>query len=685
MPSNLLTDRYNMSGTSAIGPAQRWYDDPNTLYDIIEASEKIRDSVINASRRMVMEYAGSYHRIDKGPEEPVPENIYKQWLDSTKPKIVYDNPKVVVTNNRSGMHRHVSKAMQGALNWWAPQVRYNAMLKRLFDDAAFSYGVFMTNWEPMPDYRHLLGKERIPFIPIPRRISPSRWFCDYQCEMYTPLDGNVRLAGHVTRKAKYQLMEDSTYHADVVQEIAADMGTEKWTKEPSRQVSLFRNPGAHGSDGDIYLYEVWVPEKRMTDDPRAHGSILTLAVAMSHSGERTKPRWIRDPYPFMGPPWGPYTMIGYNYIDEIPYPLSPFAAHYEQIQEHNAHREAAALAASNYKRFIAVNSGNRAGGEAIMEAEHGGVTMVPNLNKDTVQNLETGGVHENVYRYLNLIDQAMERSLGRSQTSQNVGKHDPTATEVASGDAVQSTREAVLKDGFEGATVEGFGAAAWFMYHEEDAAYAMPPEVASSFVPRPPGLPPENLAGQIALERGLPLQTVQDALHWNPKVIFAGGPAKNVIAEARVPGDDEPTYVISSNTRGTRFSDLGLEISPMSMGKQDAALQQRNALLIGSEIIKAAPMMVQYPHVNWEEWLNMIGDSLNMRDLAERILNLPFLEQLRLQQQGGAQPQQGAPELQIPGIPQQGQQPVRPAVRQPSESMGSAQQIGQLNGFASAV
>lgn len=616
--------------------------DPISLFDNIRDSERLRDSVVQASEQIVREYHGSYYRQGRDPAEPAPENHWFEWLNTIKPQVVYDNPKVRVRSRRSGPHKIAAMAMEAGLNAWTPAVGLWRTLSRIFDDSAFSYGVARIGYEPAGGADPAdAGTGAVPYRPVVRRVDPGRWFCDHAADFYDPVNGQGRYAGHVWWRDKDDLLADPRYNLQAVEKLVADADLKKRD----------RNYGKTPTDrNEIIGYELWVPEIQTSDDPNAHGTLFTLASARNESGDMVEPEWIRDPRPFFGPRTGPYVMFGYHFVPNCPYPLSPFAAVYEQIRELNAHATSAARSAANSKRIGVVDALNQDAADILADTPDGQIAVVQGGNKEKiVETLDLGGVRKEAYEYLDRLYDRRDRVTGLSEAARGNVDKDATATAIADAAAMRNTRTAMLHRLFTEGTQSVLQAAGFYLFHMTDAVYPLNQELANLFVPRPKYLPPEEDAEDLAQEMGLPLETVRGALEWSPEVLFAGGPAEKPLSE--VTGDDgNAIYLISPHVGGLMYDDLELEIEPYSMQRIDEAVLQRNTQRVVDLLPRLLQAAAQHPEMKLEELVDMLGQSINMPDLSERVLDTEMLNaRKQMARAATASMQMGAVQGDVPG------------------------------------
>lgn len=604
---------------------------PLELWQEITRARALADKV-NASRmKMVQLYAGEHFRSDWTPSGPkIIDNRFDEWLRMIMPQIVFDNPKVRVTTNRSGVHQAIPLAMQAAINWWAPQVRLYRTLTDVAYDAAFTYGVAMTTHGPRPGgdkYRSDRDTQALQGLPRVERIDPCRWFCDQAADRYDPANGHGRLAGHMFRADRDDLLADKRFNAKVVEACSEGDSSNSYGGEKSERK-------------EIYAFEVWVPEIKTGDDPLATGTIYTIGLSQDMEAGKNA-QWLRDPRPYIGPSCGPYTLFGFGIVPGSPYPYSPFASSYEQVMMLNQHRQGEHVSASRKKRFGLVEADNTQAATTLRKVQDGDVATMRDM-KNAFLEVTLGGVTEDQMAYTNRLAEQVDRSLNLSETARGNVRVDTSATAIADAASQRSARLASMKRLMVEGTVQVLQTAAWHLYNHEDAAFHLPPDVAEMFIPRPAGLPDVSQADVLALQVGVSVPEMRKILEYQPEVIYTGGESEEPISQ-HLDDDGKAVFAVSPNTPGSRFEDFELEIEPYSMERVDEAILQRRSMQVYQVITQSLPLIMQFPQCQWEYLLNMIGEPLNIPNLAEKSIGKAWLSQIRqaTQQQtamAGAQP-----------------------------------------------
>ncbi len=634
---------------------------PLELYQEAIRCLKLNDKVSKSRKEMIRAYAGEHYRSDWSPAEgKVIDNRFDEWIRLVLPQIVFDNPTASIKTNRSGVNKAVPRALEAAINWWSPQVQLDNVLIDVAMDAAFSFGVVLTTYGPPPGREPWLSEnDQLAISSLPRvsRLDPQRWFCDDTIDRYDPQVGQGRLAGHMFRVDKEELLKDNRFNRDAVIKCATGEGQRKWG-------------GEKNSREDVFGYEIWVPEIKTGDEPDAHGTIYTIGVSEALSDSKDA-HWLRDPRPYIGPAWGPYTLFGFGVMPGCPYPYSPFAASWDQIKMLNQHVLAAETSARRHKRFGVYDAANTQAGDAIRKVKDGEITAVRGLKDGEVKEMTLGGVTKEQHDHIARRAEQADRSLSLSETARgNVGI-DASATAIADAASQRSARIASMKRLMTIGAAQVLRTAAWHLYTHEDAVFPLPPDVAEGFVPRPKSLPEPSEAENIALVTGGDIDSIREVLEHEPEVIYGGGPSEEVITKLEEP--EGVVYVVSPYIYGTRFEDFELEIEPYSMERVDEALLQRRSMQVFEVVSNALPLIMQFPQAKWEDMLDMIGEPINIPDLSERTLGRSWLAQLRAAADGQSQPM--APQ---PQAPQPGSSSVMPRMQTQSDGAdGMSGQVGE--------
>lgn len=619
------------------------------VYEMIQEDLKLRDQVIGPSREIVQAYEGRYHREGHGPNEPMPENDLFEWDRQMKPTIIMDNPGCEAELLVSGLPDMLPMAMEAGIDVCIRESNFAKVASQVYDDAKFTYGVFGLQFEPTPGHDGMMASDEriLPHRPIARRIAPERWFCDSHIDTYD----QSRRSGHMWMRDKDDLMEDPRFNREVLAQITSETGAEKYKKGDKGY--------QHSMIGQIIGFECYFPEIRTSDDPRARGSIYTLAVGQMDNNDKTEAQWIRDPRPWLGPAFGPYILVGFYFVPNCPYPISPFAAMFEQVKATAAHEASAARSAANAKRFIGVDPQYESEAETIESVQDGQVAIIKGLKDGAVKQMDVGGVTPERDAYIARLEVKRQRMMGLSDNSRGQIDPEATATSVADAANERDVARSLLRGAFRDAVGMVMSGFAHYLLNNQSATFPLPPDVAERFVPRPSTLPPESDAELLAMQESLAsgedfesiLTRVRLALQWRPRVIFAGGPVLDpsepdqpIIRLQQTDEDGTPLFnsqgeplwewIVSPALRGISERDWLLKVAPFSMERVDQGLMQRRVKDAAEVVGKTLDLAVRYPFFKAKAMLDMYGDSINHRNLGDRLVDWDLFERFRQTQAG---------------------------------------------------
>jgi hypothetical protein len=494
------------------------------------------------------------------------------------PKIVFDNPRVRIKSKMQGPQATVAQSLESAVN---RQIRDQDLRKPLLVvtvDAMFRWGVILTTLEtdtargPM-DY--LQGE--MPRKPMARRLSPRRFGWDPQA-----IDlSESRYYWHKWVEDKDALLErartapDEGWNADVIESIAAGAGKDDLHR-PEVRDAVERN--------EIVGYELWIKDHRLEGAPGPedgfHGTIFTLAY--NQSGETGD--MIREPRPYYGPPWGPYTVFGIYPVPDETAPLSPTVAVKGSVDMLNAKVRAEHEMDMAYKRIGIISAKDPQLQSAIKKTKNGGIAVAnaDEIAKNFVQ-AEIGGATDQI-RMAILGERArVSQYAGISDATRGAVSGAGTATENAIADQSSETRIGFIKQQIQDGARQVCSTFAWYDYYEDRILFPLGDEDAAALAQG--GAPVEEAQGQPMIAP--------------PEAWYQGGEHQ--------PGS------------GYCFQDLELDIEPYSMERTSEALQQARLATVLEYLTTTLPVLVQQPYVNVEDVTNVVSNVLNMPDLAKLV------------------------------------------------------------------
>lgn len=533
---------------------------PKNLLQEVQTAEEFRDAHIEGMNEQVERYHGPFYDSSKG--EFSPENHYYEYLSLMVPRLVFDNPKVAVKSRRAGTQGDVATAIRHGLNRWVRDVKLRELLTRTATDAMFTYGVVLTSQtenEQVSSNKDRVGSSK-PVWPTCARIPQNRFFVDPAASSLE----EARFMGHKWIRDKEDLLqmaeddEDGGWNRGVIAELAESDANE-----------LGDRPDNLPDRKEIIAYEVWVPEKELDESPGReegfHGTIYTIGVY--ETAEDIKSDFIREPRPYYGPRWGPYSFFGVYTVPNRIYPLSPLAAVEGQIQDLNSQAIAATASAQQYKKLVLVDATDPTLANRIRDGHDSVVLPVNGLDRQKVVPAEVGGTTSAQLNHLQVARDRLDRNSGIQEAQRGNVEGVGTATEVQVAAEAATIRINFIKQQFQDGVIRMLRTVAWFMYYDDRVTFPLGEEAAN--------------------ELGLVDPWLEGGEH--------------------------------DSDSGATFDDLELELEPYSMERTSEGLAQRRSMEAFQLVTNIAGMIPEAPWVRWPKVLELLGDALNYPKLSEMI------------------------------------------------------------------
>jgi hypothetical protein len=524
----------------------------DNLWEEVRLAELFRDSHLDRVKTLIDYYTGSAYRGEAGGDWS--ENHMYEFLRINTAKVVFDNPRVRVGTRRPASQRQTAVGIQHGLNRLIVEANLRRLLKRVFAAQCFAFDVVQTVVEPQPWMDPRTGNTY--HWPMNYQIDRDRFFFDPLCRWF----GQARYSGHKFLRDKEDILAEAKadpskgWMVENIKLLSEDGGVE----DVKERQDVIR---ADIRRKEILGYEIWVPEKETGDASKGYnGTIYTIAVSAGDiDGNDAKTAYIREPRPYYGPRWGPYTLYGVYPVPGDPYPLAPFVANHRQMTELNDIVSATNTAIKLYKKIILVSAENPDLQNKVKDTPGHFVVAVKGFQKDQVVELESGGVTSQHVEQLQLALDRMDRNSGISETHRgNVGSRS-TATEIAVADESSKGSIAYIQQEFTDATIQLLRSCAWFLYHDDRVKFPLG----------------EEAAGELGMVEP-----------W-----FNGG---------LTPEDSE--YA---------FDDLELEIEPYSMERMSEALARAQYKEQVELALQAAPIIPAAPFYDWKKLFEKGGDVNN--------------------------------------------------------------------------
>lgn len=359
-----------------------------------------------------------------------------------------------------------------------------------------------------------------------------------------------------------------------IDELVEDAGLpNEWSKAPKRK--------------QVALYDVWM-RGRAADGgelPEGYsGTMLTVGAVRTTTGQTGE--LIRKPHNHWGHSDGPFVVGGCYSVPDSPWPLGMLSATYEQTKELNRQCARMAEEMDAYKRLALVDAMDTQLAKDI--ATQGNLFVIPvaNLGSNKVIQLEVGGTTEQRVAYVQLLRDRLDRNSGMTDAQRGNVTGQGTATELNLAADAATARNAYIARQRADAATQCLERIAWYLFHDKQVVFTLDREA---------------------------IEKLKDMGMGDVRV-FRGGMFENV-----------------------QFEDLELEISPYSMERVNEVVGQQRALQKLDMLLKAAPVMLQTPQIDWKKPLSSLGQAMNDPTYGE-ILDTDKLssEQSRIADMQGA-------------------------------------------------
>ena len=556
---------------------------PNGLLREIFNAEEVRQMHLKSLDEQIKQYHGPWYSTSGGPDSAEafsPENHYYEWISHMVPQMVFNNPRTKITSRRPASQKFVAEAIQWGENRWIRDSNFKSFLQKAAVDSQFRWAIALTSQGPRPDYMEWEDPGSWPTV---TRIPQNRFGWDPQATSFEEVRFMFHMWG-IDKEDAVDLAKENPdeWNIDVIESIGEDTGKHKYGKDPERNWV---------ERGEIFAYEVWVPEVELEDSPGVdegfHGTIFTIpaedaTIHVEGAEEETENvQYLRPPRPYYGPRWGPYTLIGMHYVPDETAPLATLVAVEGQIKDLNDHARATSDSAARYKKLVFVNSAEADLPQKVKDSEHHFVISVQGLEPGQIVQVELGGASPSQLEYLQVARDRLDRNSGFTDIQRGNISGGATATEATIATTSGNIRLDFIKDRFTDGVVRILRTVAWYLYHDDTIEFPLGEEASN------------------ALSMSEP---------W-----FQGGEYKE--------------------ESGATFDDLELEIEPYSMERVDEAVQQKRIMEMIQILVELAPLIPQMPWVQWQDVFEKLGEAMNIPDLGQ-LIDITLAMQFAGQEEG---------------------------------------------------
>ena len=548
--------------------------EPKNLLEEIEFAEQYRDEKLAGVDESLARYQGPDRAVATG-RAAAPENVEYEFVSYMNAVLAFDRPVVSIESPMVSKQNDVM-ALEVGLNRWIRDTKMRQEMSLMVPDFCFAWGVYCVSNRPAPE----LGEA--PFMDkngATRRAVPNRPYVKrlpFKTAFKDPLATSpygMRYGGHWDITDKSTLLkraeedEDGGWYVDVIRGMPTDADLKRAGRK-CRSINPTRDEVAicqlWVADAEIDWESEGIPE---SDREMYHGMLFDIAPALSDSGGMDA-LLIRKPRPFFGPRWGPYTYIGANVVPDDSYHLGPIQPVRSSISMYNAVNDTADRAMANYKRLVFVDDLEENLAERVRTGKHDHVFQISSFERAKLENVEIGGVSNQMAAHLAMMKEKVDRNLGLSDVQRGAINGAGSATEVALATQASSARLAVMERNWNYGHAQMLLGVAWYFWHDDEVAQPISMQEAMQIGVQAPDL--------IELDE-----------EGNPVVLNGQVKAKQQYVFGGTDEDDDS------------FDSLDLEILPYSMRRMSDQEQQLRSTFLVNYAVQIAPVIPMSPHIDW--------------------------------------------------------------------------------------
>ncbi len=521
-------------------------------------------------------------------------NVGWEFINLNLPQLVWQNPSLMVETRIPGEPRIGALGLRYTMESLMARQGWNMVWEQSFADALAWRGATMVTTEDVMAPRYAEGLNLIDWrkgdarkleagtkMTQPRLhyISPEDFFVDGDARDRT----RARRMGHTWTDSIARLRKKGSEEgSDIILEALKSAESSQKGKNPDsirvRQMFVpnYLDPEALDSyDGD---------EKPLTDGLHT-GTIYTMICGASGGSDVRKPRLYR------GPACGPYQLY-----DCIPLPGdvhrgSPLGIVYPQIDRDARTGTALSDAAKDYK---VVNFATEAVVKAMQTTAHNGllsVGLTSDQLKDGIQQLIMGGVTRELIDAKSISGEAVDRTLGMSDTQRGIASAGTTATAEELANRTTDIKIGMIRNSLHRQAEGALYVAAWHILHAPEYYDVLPDEA------RQQGL-------KLLKDGGMEIPDGMLDADGDVRTLYTGGDALS----------DDPLDA---------FDAMMVKIAPMSMERTSEGLQQRRAMGMLEMTRAILEMQAQFPGFDGKETAKRFSAMMNMPGLEDMVPAAP--------------------------------------------------------------
>lgn len=506
-----------------------------------------------ARLQFLVQYGGRFYserQMSVTDNRAYPLNLIWSGVTTLVPNLVFADPKCAISSPWM-MYQEYADQLALEVNQLARAISFRKTLRMVITDSIFLFGLTKTGLGVSDQTLDLEGTKHVLGQPYVDRVDPD----DYVVDPLARDREEVIFEGNRFRLPRQTAIESGLYEPDDINSL-----TSRYDQPNSEQAAQIS--GTYGFSASqanelldyVDLVEIWLPrDKRI------------VTVPYDPTGSVRK--FLRD-VDYIGPPEGPYHMLGYAWMPDNILPVAPCMVWYDLHQMANRIARKTARQAERQKAVLAYEGTAWEDAKSIVNADDGEAIQVNRL--EAIREIKYGGANPEAFEYLAWAESEFNKLSYNSDLLS--GERAPSKT---------ATQDQMLQ-GNANVRIADMGQMVY-----EHAADCL---------------------------RDMMLFVHTDPLRETPLV-------------QQVQGQDRQILMSPERRVGT-WADYTLKVIPYSMARQDPQQQAMRILDFVSRAIPALAMAMQSlgPALNLEQTLILLGRKMGIDEL-EQILNLPALHQ----------------------------------------------------------
>lgn len=557
----------------------------------IAAAKKKRDECLSGVDDAKARYQGPDRANAMDDNSDAPENVEFQVLSTRIPTLAFDVPSVRCDSPIMEVADEVA-AFDRGINRWISESDTRQVLLEAAYDFCFAWTCLLVSRKPAEELGEveMMGGVGVPQWPYMKRIPTENAFKD-------PLATGpyqMRFAGHTLVAdidgllAQCDSDPDAGWNRDVIEALAVDGGLD----------SVRRGRSEGPTRREVAYDQIWVADAKITDEEFAdlgvskdkrylyNGKLFYVAVVQSDSGKSKSEAFIRDPQPYFGPPCGPYVFGGEHIIPGNPYMMSTLTPNASAIRLLNDCVTTVTQGVKSYKNMQVVNDVvDPSLTDTIVNGKNGGVYTIPGYEHGQTDNVEVGGVQNQMQLAVVTLRDRVDRGLGLDDGQYGKADAEASATAVAVAADSAGAKTAFAKHQFTDIVQRALEIVGSYLWYDEE--FAMP--ISLQDVQAMGG----KLSDYVKVDKdGRPVLDAKGEVTFSQPMLFGG------------------------TNKARSYAALQMTIEPYSMERMSDAVAARNAAMLTQTAATIAPLVIQSPHIAWDVYFKAMAKYTRIPEMA---------------------------------------------------------------------